>query len=86
MKQFLKYTLATITGIFVMWIIGGLLLFLTIVGIVAGSSEKTPVVKPNSVYQLELEGTLVETFGGQQYGRSAGQCNGKIARKIVGAR
>lgn len=59
MKQFLKFTLATITGIFIAGIISSLLLF-GFIAAIASSSESTVKVQPNSVYELGLDGQLVE--------------------------
>ncbi len=59
MKQFLKFTLATITGIFIAGLIGSLLLF-GFIATIASSSESTVKVQPNSVYELGLDGQLVE--------------------------
>jgi protease IV len=59
MKQFLKFTLATIVGIIIVWLLG-ILIFFGIVGAIAGSSEKVTTLKPNSVYELTLEGTLID--------------------------
>ncbi len=59
MKQFLKFTLATITGIFLTSILGLLLLF-GVAGAMSSSENAPTELKPNSVYELELKGTLVE--------------------------
>lgn len=59
MKDFIKFTLATVTGI----ILSGIVLFIigvvTLVGIISSSDTET-VVKKNSVMILDLKGTLVE--------------------------
>ena len=59
MKQFLKFTLATIVGIIVTSILFVLISF-AIIGAVAGASDSATVLKPNSVYELNLEGTLID--------------------------
>ena len=59
MKQFLKFTLATIVGIIIVWLLGILLLF-GIIGSIAGSAEKETVLKQNSVYELSLDGVLID--------------------------
>jgi protease IV len=59
MKQFLKFTLATITGIIIASILSILLLF-GIAGAISSSKNKTTELKPNSVYELDLKGTLIE--------------------------
>ena len=59
MKDFFKYMLATMCGILVMTIIGGLLLALTVMGILAGSDSKVKA-KENSVFVLKLNGMVSE--------------------------
>jgi protease-4 len=59
MKQFLKFTLATVVGIILASLLG-ILLLVGIAGAVAGSSEKVTTLKPNSVYELDLAGTLID--------------------------
>ncbi|VBB46896.1 Signal peptide peptidase A [uncultured Paludibacter sp.] len=59
MKQFLKFTLATIVGIIITTFLG-IILFMGFIGIVASSTDKVVKLKPNSVYRLELNGNLVE--------------------------
>lgn len=59
MKDFFKYMLATMCGILVMAIIGGLLLALTVMGLLAGSDSKVKA-KENSVFVLKLNGKVSE--------------------------
>lgn len=59
MKQFLKFTLATIVGIIITSLIGLMILF-GIIGAAASSSDKAVKVKSDSVYEIELKGQLVE--------------------------
>ena len=59
MKQFLKFTLATITGIVLTSILGLLFLF-GIIGAMSSSENAPTELKANSVYELELKGTLVD--------------------------
>lgn len=59
MKQFLKFTLATIVGIFLATIIGSLIFF-GILSSIASSSDKPVVLEANSVYELNLKGLLVD--------------------------
>jgi len=59
MKQFLKYTLATIVGVFIASLIC-IVIFFGIIGAVVGSKEKATVLKENSIYELDLEGTLID--------------------------
>lgn len=59
MKDFFKFTFATVTGI----VLSGIILFVigmvTLFGIISSSDTET-VVKENSIMKLELNGTLVE--------------------------
>ena len=59
MKDFFKFTLATVTGI----VLSGIVLFIigvvTLVGIISSSDTET-VVKKNSVMMLDLNGVFVE--------------------------
>ena len=62
MKEFLKYTLATICGILIL-MVGGLILFaITLVGITAAGNATTQV-KSNSVFVLKLNGSVQERAG-----------------------
>lgn len=59
MKDFLKFTFATVTGIFITGIVFFLISILTLVGMLSGSDAET-VVKKNSVMMLNLSGQLQE--------------------------
>jgi protease-4 len=59
MKHFFKYVLATITGVFILWLVG-IILFFGIIGALSKSEKSSVTLKPNSVYQLDLKGTLVD--------------------------
>ncbi len=83
MKQFFKYTLATIVGI----IIASLLMFfifMGVVGAIASSSEKSVKIKPNSVYELELKGELVERSKDDPFSSLLGDVYGFSATKTIG--
>ena len=54
MKQFLKYTLATIVGVFITFIFLGLLLFFTFLGLASSSGKKGISMKNNSVLELNI--------------------------------
>ena len=58
MKDFLKFTLATVTGLILTGII---FIFLGVISIlsIASSAETETIVKKNSVMVLNLNGTLV---------------------------
>ena len=59
MKVFLKFTLATVTGIILSSIVLFIIGMVTLFGIMAASDTET-IVKKNSVMILDLNGTLVE--------------------------
>lgn len=59
MKQFLKFTLATIVGIIITTILGLVILF-GIFGAVAAAGDSETKLKSNSIYQLDLSGQLVD--------------------------
>lgn len=61
MKEFLRSTLGTITGVLICGFIFIILGISTLVGIMA-SSETETVVPPNSVFTLELKGTIQERY------------------------
>ena len=57
MKDFFKFTLASFLGIFLAGIIFTVLGITTLVGIIASSDTET-VVKENSIFVLNLDGSL----------------------------
>lgn len=59
MKDFLKYTLATITGLIACMIIVSIISIVSIAGI-AASSSTTTVVNDSSIFKLELKGQVTE--------------------------
>ncbi len=59
MKDFLKFTLATVTGIILSSIVLFIIGMVTLFGVVSSSDTET-VVKKNSIMVLNLNGTLVE--------------------------
>ena len=59
MKSFLKYVLATVTGIILVGVVMGILCVISLVGI-AASSASTTQVKDNSVFVLSLSGVVDE--------------------------
>lgn len=59
MKDFLKFTLATVTGIILSSIVLFIISMGTLFGIMSASDTET-IVKKNSVMMLDLNGTLVE--------------------------
>ena len=61
MKEFLRSTLATITGVLICGFIFIILGVTMLAGFVA-SSESETIVMPNSVFTLELKGTVQERY------------------------
>ena len=59
MKDFLKYTLATIVGLIACVIVISVISIVSVVGI-AASAEKTTVVSDSSLFKLELKGSVTE--------------------------
>ena len=59
MKDFLKYTLATICGILILGIVMGIMFVISFAGMVATGSTTTQV-KDNSVFVLKMDGTIQE--------------------------
>lgn len=59
MKDFIKYTLATVTGLVIVGVVLTVLSIVTIVGIVA-STDATTIVADNSVMTIELKGVMTE--------------------------
>lgn len=83
MKQFFKFTLATIVGIFITTLLGILILF-GVVGAIAGSSEKVTQLKPNSVYQINLEGTLVDRSEDDPFSTAIAEVSGQKTETSIG--
>ena len=77
MKQFLKYTLATVVGILIASFISMFVFFGTIAAMMS-SGEAVTKVKPNSVYQLDLSGMLVERSEDNPFEMFAGQYGGAV--------
>lgn len=59
MKDFMKYTLATITGILIVTVIMGIIGVISVLGMIASESASTQI-KDNSVFVLKLSGTVDE--------------------------
>jgi protease-4 len=63
MKDFLKYTLASMTGMILLGVIMGILGIISIVGMVASESATAPI-EDNSVFVLSLKGMVEERSSG----------------------
>jgi len=83
MKQFLKFTLATIVGIIIATFLGVLILF-GVIGAIAGASETVTTLKPNSVYQLDLEGMLVDRSEDDPFSGAFAEAMGQSVVKSIG--
>lgn len=59
MKQFLKYTFATVVGMVIVLVAFAIVSFIAVVGMVAADNSTTEV-KDNSVFTLKLSGILTE--------------------------
>lgn len=62
MKEFLKYTFATVCGLILTGVVFTILGIISLAGIVASSSGTETVVKDRSVFVLELKGSVVERY------------------------
>lgn len=60
MKEFLKYTFATIVGLFISFLVLGVLLFFSIMGLISSAGKKPIQVKDNSVLELNLDYDIPE--------------------------
>jgi protease-4 len=83
MKQFLKYTFATIVGVFIAALFSVLVIF-GIIGAVASSSESTTVLKANSVYEIDLEGSLIDRSEDDPFSSAIAQAMGNTVVKNIG--
>jgi protease IV len=83
MKQFLKFTLATIVGVIITTLLGFLILF-GVIGAIAGSKESVTELKPNSVYEIKLEGNLIDRSEDDPFSAAFAQAMGKTAEKSMG--
>lgn len=82
MKDFLKYTLATVVGIFLFTIIMGIFMIISIVGMVA-SGDQTAVVKDNSVLVLDLSGMMEERVEDNIIAQLKGQASGATGLDVT---
>ena len=72
MKQFLKYVLATVTGIVLVLIVVGILGAISLVGLAAKNAGSTQV-EENSVYTLSLSGVMEERAASNPIAELTGQ-------------
>jgi protease-4 len=83
MKQFLKITLATMVGVIIATILGIFVLF-GILGAIAASGDTTVKLKPNTVYQLDLTGQLVDRSQDDPFTGALSELSGQSALTTVG--
>jgi len=83
MKQFFKFTLATIVGVFLASILS-MLLFFGIAASIGSSQEEVVEIKENSVYQLDLKGTLVDRSEDDPLSGAFAEAFGQEEQKIIG--
>ena len=75
MKDFLKFTLASLIGVILAGIVLTILGLITVVGMVASSDSET-IVKDNSVFVLDLKGNLSERVQENPFQQIMGDGNG----------
>jgi protease-4 len=83
MKQFFKFTLATIVGIILASLLGILIMF-GVIGAVAGSSDTATVLEPNTVYELDLSGNLIDRSKDDPFSAAFAEAMGNTAEKTIG--
>lgn len=83
MKQFLKFTFATIVGILLTSILG-FLVMLGIFGAIAGAGDKPTKLSPNSVYELELTGQLVDRSEDDPFSKAFSEAFGRPETNVIG--
>ncbi len=83
MKQFLKFTLATIVGIFIASLFC-MLIFFGIIGAIAGGSNSATMLITNSVYEIDLEGTLKDRSEDDPFSGALAEAMGTNAEKMIG--
>jgi protease IV len=60
MKDFIKYTFATVLGLFITFVFLGILLFFSVVSLMSSAGKKTVTVKDNSILELNLDYDIQE--------------------------
>jgi len=83
MKQFLKFTLATVVGIILVSVISTLIMF-GIIGAIAASGDKTTELQPNSVYELELKGQLIDRSEDDPFSAALSEAFGRPETNVIG--
>lgn len=83
MKQFLKFTFATIVGVIVASVLG-IFIFFGIMGAIAGSADKATELKDNSVYELSLSGSLVDRTEDNPFAAAFAEALGQTSQAVIG--
>lgn len=83
MKQFFKFTLATIVGIILFSVISSLILF-GIIGAIAASGEAPTKLSPSSVYELELKGQLIDRSEDDPFSKAISEAFGRPETNVIG--
>lgn len=83
MKQFLKFTLATIVGVIIASFLGMLILF-GIFGALASSKDSVTTLKPNSVYEIKLKGQLIDRSEDDPFSAAFAEAMGQNVTEKVG--
>lgn len=83
MKQFLKFTLATIVGIFLATVIGSFIFF-GILNSIASSANKPVKLEANSVYELKMEGMLVDRSEDDPFSAAMQEVFGQSSMNVIG--
>ncbi len=83
MKQFLKYTLATIVGVIIVTILS-VFLMVGIIGAISLSDSKPTKLKANSIYQLDLSGQLVDRSSDDPFSAAFAGMMGQVDVTSIG--
>lgn len=83
MKQFFKFTLATFVGLILFSVISSLILF-GIIGAIAASGDAPTKLSPNSVYELELKGQLIDRSEDDPFTKAISEALGRPETNVIG--
>lgn len=81
MKQFFKYVLATIVAIVIMNVLGLIIMF-GMIGAMSAAGSAPTKLEAQSVYELDLNGTLVERYEEDPFSEIFGKMSGSDYSKI----
>lgn len=83
MKQFLKFTLATVVGIILVSVLSIFIMF-GIIGAIAVSGDKPTQLQPQSVYELELKGQLIDRSEDDPFSAALTEAFGRPETNVIG--